>query len=100
MKGDNIPPNSDLNITQELVTKLTRHETSHLYCLAFQKSIAFHTETLPWNSRAEIKFLAMQVSQHCRSGTVFCEAPGIVFEEEITRFVVNVPPCMMTLMPK
>ena len=33
-EGDNMCPNTDLDILQKLVTKLTRHETSDLYCLA------------------------------------------------------------------
>ena len=54
---DNISPNTDLNISQESVTKITRHETSYLYCLPSRDRSFLIQKINQWNSsRAEVQF--------------------------------------------
>ena len=60
-EGDNICPNTDFNISQEVVTKLTRHENLG-FCFVWHGEI----DHVPYtqNASVEVKFLTSHVSKH------------------------------------
>ena len=61
---DNIFSDSEIKISQELVTKFTRHKPQVYVVLRREIDRVRHTEIIWWNSRAEVKFLARQISQN------------------------------------
>ena len=62
-EGENISPNTDLTISQDLVTRVTRHETSEVYCLASSnRPRSEHRSTsVAFKSRGQV---SLKVSQN------------------------------------
>ena len=74
-EGDNISPTTDFNISQELVTKLPRHDTSELYYLASRgRSLLTHKKNFNGIRKPMSSFSRGKFHKKCRSGTSICDS--------------------------
>ena len=101
-EGDNLSPNTNLNFSQELVTKLTRHETSDLLHQASkneQRSTRKDT-SMEFKSRGQVsreaRFLkSVEVGPFCVP-----DKRWYLKRTELPRLVAQILPCVVTLQPK
>ena len=72
-EGDNVSPNSNLNFSQEFVTKLTMQETSDLFDHASRdRPRSVHKKHFSRIQEPERSFSRSRILEACESGKILC----------------------------
>ena len=71
-RSGDVSPNTNLNLSQELVTKLARHETLDLFDKCPEMDSVLFIKIPHWNSRAGDRFSRSRILETCGSGTIVC----------------------------